>query len=105
MACFDFFKRRNIAKEVSFRYTVQDVFSIKGRGLVVVGMVEKGSVQVGDVLPLTRPDNSFMEVIVGGLELYGQGLVQSATAGENVGIFLKSDITKDDVAKGDVLTK
>ena len=56
MGLFDFLKSGDNEREPSFRYEVVDVFSITGRGLVVVGMVEKGSVNVGDKLTLSRKE-------------------------------------------------
>lgn len=83
-----------------FRMTVVDVFSIKGRGTVVTGQVESGTLNVNDVIYLRRT-NSSRRVVVTGIEMFRK-LANQAQAGENVGVLLR-DIAKQDVEKGDVL--
>jgi elongation factor Tu len=83
-----------------FRMTVADVFSIKGRGTVVTGQIESGTLNVNDQIYLRRT-NSSRRVVVSGIEMFRK-LANQAQAGENVGILLR-DITKQDVEKGDVL--
>jgi elongation factor Tu len=80
--------------------TVVDVFSIKGRGTVVTGQVESGTLNVNDVIYLRRT-NSSRRVVVTGIEMFRK-LANQAQAGENVGVLLR-DIAKQDVEKGDVL--
>ena len=83
-----------------FRMTVADVFSIKGRGTVVTGQIESGTLNVNDEIYLRRT-NSSRRVVVTGIEMFRK-LANQAQAGENVGILIR-DITKQDVQKGDVL--
>lgn len=100
MGCLDIFKKdKNTA---SFRYIIEDVFTIKGRGVVVVGTILTGTLRTGDKLTLGRTDGSTMAVTVGGIEKYKQGMVPSAVQGENVGILLK-EIGPEDVSRGDCL--
>ena len=87
----------------SFRFTVQDVFYIRGRGTVVTGTVEDGSVRVGESVSLRRTDGSAMEVTVSGIEKFRQ-ISDTAVRGENVGILLRG-VEKDQVGRGDVLEK
>lgn len=83
-----------------FRMTVADVFSIKGRGTVVTGQIESGTLNIKDEIYLRR-SNSSRRVVVTGIEMLRK-LANQAQAGENVGILFR-DITKQDVEKGDVL--
>ena len=53
-----------------FRITVQDVFSITGRGTVITGQIESGSITVGDTVTLRRRGGSSREVVVAGLEMF-----------------------------------
>ena len=86
-----------------FRLVVQDVFSITGRGTVVVGQVESGSVRVGEIVTLKRVSGHVSEVAVVGIEQFRK-LMDIAKAGEHVGILLRG-LTKADIGKGDVLLK
>ena len=83
-----------------FRMTVEDVFSIKGRGTVVTGKIETGTVKVGDEISI-QGKNGEKRTIVAGVEMFRKTMSQ-ANAGDNVGILLR-DITKQDVQQGDVL--
>ncbi|WP_319432484.1 EF-Tu/IF-2/RF-3 family GTPase [Mycobacterium sp. RTGN5] len=81
-----------------FRLTVQDVFFIKGRGLVATGHVEAGEVRVGDEVRI----NGARAVQVEAIERFRKKL-DSAAAGDNVGL-LFSGLDRTDLASGDVLT-
>ncbi len=83
-----------------FRMTIADVFFIRGRGTVVTGQVESGTLNVNDEVYLRRSSSS-RRVVVTGIEMFRK-LSNQAQAGENVGVLLR-DITKQDVEKGDVL--
>jgi elongation factor Tu len=83
-----------------FRMTVEDVFAIRGRGTVVTGRIETGTLNVNDEIYIRRP-NSSRKTVVTGIEAFRKQLNQ-AQAGENVGVLLR-DITKQDVQHGDVL--
>ena len=84
----------------SFRMTIQDVFAIRGRGTVVTGQVESGTLQVGDAVKIeTQVDT--IETVVTGIEMFRRSIKQ-AGAGDTVGVFLR-DVTRDDVQRGDVL--
>ena len=81
-----------------FRLRVDDIFTIKDRGVVVTGRVESGSLKVGDVVVV----NGTRQCEVAGIEQFRK-ILQTASAGDNVGILL-SDITKYDINQGDILT-
>jgi len=100
---------RNIEEETlyrddgTFRMTVQDVFVITGRGCVVTGRVEKGSVALGDSVTLRRTDGSTRMVTVTGIEMFRK-VLKVASQGDNVGLFL-SGVEKRNVARGDILER
>jgi elongation factor Tu len=81
--------------------TVQDVFTIKGRGTVITGKVENGMLAVGDEIHLKR-QGSDKKTVVTGIEMFRKVITQ-AQVGDDVGVLLK-DISKQDVQRGDVLT-
>jgi elongation factor Tu len=85
-----------------FRLTVADVFAIRNRGTVVTGQVESGSVSVGSEVAVTRGALVLRRVKVIGVEMFRKKL-GTATAGQNVGLLL-DDVSREDVAAGDVLT-
>jgi elongation factor Tu len=88
---------------VGFRMTVQDVFSIKGRGTVVTGQIESGSVGVGDTVRQTRLDGTSREVTITSVEMFRK-VVKTASAGDNVGLLLR-DLGRSDIGAGDVLSR
>ena len=80
----------SIAKApAGFRMTISDVFSIKGRGTVVTGTIEAGSVDTGDTVRLTRADGSTRDVTIDGIEAFRK-CSTTASAGAIVGLLLKS---------------
>jgi elongation factor Tu len=83
-----------------FRMTVEDVFSIKGRGTVVTGQIESGTLRVNDEVYI-RSARSSRKTIVTGIEAFRK-ILDQAQAGDNVGVLLR-DVTKQDVQHGDVL--
>ena len=87
----------------SFGMTVEDVFSITGRGTVVTGRVQAGTVSVGEQVLLTRAGQPMLQVEVTGVEMFRK-TVQTAKAGDNVGLLLRG-VSRDQVLKGDVLSK
>jgi elongation factor Tu len=89
--------------ENSFMLTVEDVFSISGRGTVVTGVVTYGSISVGDVVSIHRTNGMISSTTVAGIEAFRK-LLDTANAGENVGILLRG-IDKSDVERGDILRK
>ena len=85
----------------TFRMTVQDVFSIKGRGTVVTGRIESGTIAVGNEIRIQGKSFS-KTVVVSGVEVRRK-VTSQAQAGDDAGILLK-DIGKEDVQPGDILT-
>lgn len=92
-----------VASAGAFRFAVEDVFSITGRGMVVTGMIKVGQVSVGDEVQLRRTTGECRTVKVTGLEVFRK-MLDTATEGMKVGI-LVSDVTKSDIGRGDVLER
>jgi hypothetical protein len=81
-----------------FRLTVDDVFFIRGRGLVATGKVEDGALRVGDAVRI----NDGAPVQVEGIEAFRKKLDQ-AQAGDNIGLLLRG-LDRGAVDAGDVIT-
>ncbi|MCL4359921.1 elongation factor Tu [Patescibacteria group bacterium] len=83
-----------------FLMPIEDVFSIKGRGTVVTGRVERGKVKVNDTMEIVgiRPTQS---TVVTGVEMFRK-LLDEGQAGDNIGVLLRG-IEKDQVERGQVL--
>jgi elongation factor Tu len=83
-----------------FLMAIEDVFSIKGRGTVVTGRIERGVVKTGDEVEIIgfRPTRT---TTVTGVEMFRK-LLDRGEAGDNVGCLLRG-IEKDDVERGQVL--
>lgn len=86
-----------------FRITVQDVFTITGRGTVITGRVESGTVSVGEAVTLERMDGSRRQVVVTGIEMFRK-MKDTAAAGENVGLLLRK-VERSEIGRGDILFK
>jgi elongation factor Tu len=89
------------AKDLPFLMHVEDVFSIKGRGTVPTGRVERGTVKVGDEVEIVGLHHEPRKVVVTGLEMFHKTLDQ-AEAGDAVGALLRG-IERDDIERGMVL--
>jgi len=90
------------ALDKPFLMPVEDVFSIKGRGTVVTGRIERGIVKVNDAvevigLKATKP------TVVTGVEMFKKQL-DEGQAGDNVGLLLRG-LEKNDVERGQVIAK
>jgi elongation factor Tu len=88
--------------EKPFQMSVEDVFSISGRGTVVTGRIERGIVKVGEEIELVGIRDT-QKTIVTGVEMFRKVLDQGQ-AGDNVGILLRGT-KKEDVERGMVLAK
>ncbi|MCZ7541807.1 MAG: elongation factor Tu [Anaerolineae bacterium] len=86
-----------------FMMAVEDVFSIKGRGTVVTGRVERGVLKKGEEVEIIGLRDESMKTVVTGIEMFHQELDQ-AQAGDNAGILLRG-ITREEVERGMVLAK
>ena len=85
-----------------FLMPIEDVFSIKGRGTVVTGRVERGKVKVNETIEIIgiKPTQS---TVVTGVEMFRK-MLDEGQAGDNIGVLLRG-IEKDQVERGQVLAK
>ena len=92
---------RDIAKP--FLMPVEDVFSIKGRGTVVTGRVERGTLKKGEDVEIIGLQEESIRTTVTGVEMFHKEL-DAATAGDNAGILLRGT-TREEVQRGMVVAK
>jgi elongation factor Tu len=85
-----------------FLMAIEDVFSIKGRGTVVTGRVERGVVKTGEEVEIIGFRDT-RKTTVTGVEMFRKTL-DEARAGENCGVLLRG-IEKNDVERGQILAK
>jgi elongation factor Tu len=90
------------AKDEPFLMPIEDVFSIKGRGTVVTGRIERGEVKVNEEVEIVGIKDT-ESVTVTGVEMFKK-LLDSGEAGDNVGCLLRGK-ERDDVERGQVLAK
>jgi len=83
--------------------SVEDVFSIKGRGTVVTGRVDRGTVKVGDEVDIVGLRDEVIKRVVTGVEMFHKTL-DVGQAGDNLGCLLRG-IDRDEVERGMVLAK
>ena len=86
----------------AFLMPVEDVFSISGRGTVVTGRIEKGTIKVGEEIEIVGFGDT-RKTTVTGVEMFRKEMDQGQ-AGDNCGILLRG-IKKEDVERGQVLVK
>ena len=82
---------------------IEDVFSIKGRGTVGTGRVERGQVKVGDEVEIVGLSPEVRKTVVTGVEMFNKTL-DRGQAGDNVGVLLRG-VEKKDLDRGQVLAK
>merc|ERR1712187_735383 len=85
-----------------FLMSIEDLFSITGRGTVATGRIERGSVKIGDTIEIIGIRNT-KSTIVTGIEMF-QKTLKEGFAGDNVGILLRG-ITRDNIERGMVVAK
>ncbi|MFE2163850.1 elongation factor Tu [Streptomyces sp. NPDC059447] len=84
-----------------FLLPVENVLTITGRGTVVTGAVERGTVRIGDRVSVLGGDGEPVETVVTGLETFGKPM-ESAEAGDNVALLLRG-VHRDGVRRGHVV--
>src|SRR5687767_3486063 len=88
--------------EKPFMMAVEDVFSIKGRGTVVTGRMDRGKVKIGDPVEIIGLRDTKASVVTG-VEMFHKSL-EEGMAGDNLGLLLRG-IERDDIERGQVLAK
>jgi len=83
-----------------FMMAVEDVFSIKGRGTVATGRIERGKVKVGDKVEIVGLGDT-RDTTITGVEMFNKSM-DEGIAGDNCGCLLRG-VEKDDIERGQVL--
>jgi elongation factor Tu len=86
-----------------FMMSVEDVFSIKGRGTVVTGRVDRGKIKVGEPVEIVGLRPKSMASVVTGVEMFHKSL-DEGMAGDNCGLLLRG-INREEVERGMVIAK
>ncbi len=86
-----------------FLMPIEDVFSIKGRGTVVTGAIQRGTVKVGDTVEIVGFTEAPRAVTVTGVEMFQKSMEQGE-AGDNVGCLLRG-VERNEIERGQVLAK
>jgi elongation factor Tu len=86
-----------------FMMPIEDVFTIKGRGTVVTGRIERGQIKVNEQVDIVGLRDDMMKSVVTGVEMFHKTL-DYGMAGDNVGLLLRG-IDRDQVERGMVVAK
>lgn len=86
-----------------FFMSVEDVFSIEGRGTVATGRIERGKVKVNDTVELVGLEEKSRDLTVTGVEMFNKSL-EEGIAGDNVGVLLRG-VRRDEIQRGQALVK
>ena len=91
------------ALDLPFMMPIEDVFSIKGRGTVVTGRVDRGRIHTGEPVEIVGLREKPMTSVVTGVEMFHKTL-DEGQAGDNLGLLLRG-IEREDVERGQVVAK
>ncbi|MEQ8876100.1 MAG: elongation factor Tu [Phycisphaerales bacterium] len=86
-----------------FLMAVEDVFSIKGRGTVATGRIERGVVKVGDAAEVVGLRPEPLKTTITGVEMFNKSM-EEGMAGDNCGLLLRG-VEKGDIQRGQVIVK
>jgi elongation factor Tu len=86
-----------------FLMPVEDVFSIKGRGTVVTGRVDRGTIKVGEEIEIIGMQDEITKTVCTGVEMFHK-ILDQGQAGDNIGCLLRG-IDRDEVERGMVLAE
>jgi elongation factor Tu len=86
-----------------FLMSIEDVFSIKGRGTVATGRIERGVIKVGDEAEIVGLGAEDLKTTITGVEMF-QKTLDEGQAGDNVGCLLRG-VEKEEIQRGQVLCK
>jgi len=101
-ACDSYFPEPERDIDKPFLMPIEDVFSISGRGTVVTGRVERGTIKVGEEVEIVGIKESTKTTCTG-VEMFRK-LLDQGQAGDNVGVLLRG-VKREDVERGQVLAK
>ncbi len=88
-------------KDLPFLMSVEDVFSIKGRGTVPTGRVERGTIKAGDEVEIVGLHHETKKVVATSLEMFHK-ILDYAEPGDAVGVLLRG-VEREDIERGQVL--
>jgi elongation factor Tu len=91
------------AVDKPFLMSIEDVFSIKGRGTVGTGRIERGRCKIGDEVEIVGLMKDSKKTTITGVEMF-QKTLEYGEAGDNVGVLLRG-IERDGLERGQVLAK
>jgi elongation factor Tu len=91
------------AEDKPFLMSIEDVFSIKGRGTVATGRVERGTAKVGDEIEIIGLTKEPRKTVLTGIEMFNKTL-DKAIAGDNVGALLRG-VERNQIERGQVIAK
>jgi elongation factor Tu len=86
-----------------FLMPIEDVFSIKGRGTVVTGRVDRGVIKVGEEVAIVGMSDETRKTTCTGVEMFHK-LLDQGQAGDNIGVLLRG-IGREEIERGQVLAK
>ncbi len=89
--------------EKPFLMPIEDIFSITGRGTVVTGRVERGTIHPNDEVELVGIHTETRKTVCTGVEMFRK-LLDEAIPGDNIGVLLRG-VKKDEVERGQVVAK
>ena len=86
----------------NFSMTIEDIFTISGRGTVVTGRISSGTISLHDTVQITT-SSGVIATEIAGIEAFRKQL-NTAQVGDTVGLLLK-DVNRDTLSKGNTITK
>ena len=86
-----------------FMMPIEDVFTIKGRGTVVTGRIERGVIHTNDPVEIVGLQDDIMDTVVTGVEMFHK-ILDEGQAGDNVGLLLRG-MDRDEVERGMTIVK
>jgi elongation factor Tu len=89
--------------DLPFLMPIEDVFSIKGRGTVVTGRVDRGTIKVGEEIEIIGLQEEIRKTVCTGVEMFHK-ILDQGQAGDNIGCLLRG-IDREAVSRGQVLAK
>ena len=89
--------------DLPFLMSVEDVFSIKGRGTVVTGRVDRGTLKAMSEVEIVGLSDEIRKVVATSMEMFHK-ILDRVEAGDNAGILLRG-VSRDEIERGQVLAK